>query len=174
MRPAEELRYLILAAQREGNRILGQALKPLGITPSQAEVLILLHERQPLTLSGLGDLLICESGSSPSRLVERLVAVGLVGRRVPKHDRRHIELSLTEEGTRIAAQIAKIERRLYALIDLATQRRDVDEVTGFLRAFVGDRPAGRALARRTASQTGSPGIPHPFESVSNQCATPET
>ena len=43
MRPVEELRFLILAAQREGNRMLSHALRPLGITPAQAEVLRLLQ-----------------------------------------------------------------------------------------------------------------------------------
>lgn len=65
MRPAEELRFLILAVQREGNRVLGQALKPLGVTASQAEVLRVLQDRQPLTLSGLGSLLVCEAATAP-------------------------------------------------------------------------------------------------------------
>ena len=79
--PAEELRYLILAAQREGNRAFARRLRPLGLTPSQAEVLRLLDERQPLSLTGLGELLVCESGTNPSRLVDRLVTTGLVRRR---------------------------------------------------------------------------------------------
>ncbi|MDR8407836.1 MarR family transcriptional regulator [Nonomuraea sp. 3-1Str] len=150
MRAAEELRYLILAAQREGNRLLGQALKPLGITPSQAEVLRILADHRPLTLSGLGELLVCESGNSPSRLVDRLATVGLVDRKVSAHDRRHIELSLTEEGMRLAGQITDIEHDLYRSIDAAAEGRDVDQITGFLRAFVADLPAGQALARRIA------------------------
>src|SRR6185369_17301991 len=109
MRPVEELRYLILAVQREGNRQLAQALRPHGITPSQAEVLRLLQERQPLTLSGLGELLVCESGTNPSRLVDRLVAAGLVSRVAGEHDRRQVELTLTPHGTRVAAQITSIE-----------------------------------------------------------------
>ena len=133
--------------------MLGQALKPLGVTPSQAEVLRLLQERQPLTLNGLGELRVCESGSSPSRLVDRLIFAGLVDRQVPEHDRRHIELSLTREGMRIAGEIAEIERRLYDMIDAAAEGRDVDEITGFLRVFVGDLPAGRALARRAEAHT---------------------
>ncbi len=133
--------------------MLGQDLKPLGVTPSQAEVLRLLHERQPLTLNGLGELLVCESGGSPSRLADRLITAGLVDRQVPEHDRRHIELSLTAEGTRIATQIAQIERRLYDMIDAAAQGHDVDAVTGFLRALVDGLPAGRALARRMQPET---------------------
>jgi DNA-binding MarR family transcriptional regulator len=148
VRPAEELRFLILAAQREGNRLLGQALRPLGITSSQAEVLRILEEHQPLTLTGLGELLICESGNNPSRLVDRLTAGGLVDRQVSALDRRHIELSLTEEGGRLARRIAEIEDDLYRSIDAAAGGHDLDEVTGFLRAFVEGLPAGQALARR--------------------------
>ncbi|MEO3792990.1 MarR family transcriptional regulator [Nonomuraea sp. B10E15] len=148
MRPAEELRYLILAAQREGNRMLGQALRPLGITPSQAEVIRVLREHGPLTLNGLGELLVCESGNSPSRLVDRLVTLGLVRRDVAAHDRRHIDLSLTEEGAELVRQVAEIEERLYQSIDAAAGGRDLEQVFAFLRAFVGDLPAGQALARR--------------------------
>lgn len=151
MRRAEELRYLILAAQREGNRLLGQALRPLGITSSQAEVIRVLHERQPLTLNGLGELLVCESGNSPSRLVDRLTVAGLVTRQPSEHDRRHVELTLTADGARLAEQIAEIETRLYASIDAAGAEFDLDQVAGFLRTFVADLPAGQALTRRAST-----------------------
>ncbi|MFE3205234.1 hypothetical protein [Embleya sp. NPDC059237] len=72
VRRAEHLRLAILAAQREGNRLLIQALKPHGITPSQAEVLRLLQQHGTLSLSGLGQLLVCESGTNASRLVDRV------------------------------------------------------------------------------------------------------
>jgi DNA-binding MarR family transcriptional regulator len=152
VRPAEELRYLILAAQREGNRLLAQALRPLGITPSQAEVIRILQDRRSLTLNGLGDLLVCESGNSPSRLVDRLTSVGLVDRQVSAHDRRHIELSLTEEGLRLARQIIEIEDDLYRSIDAAAEGHDLAAVTAFLRAFVAGRPAGEALTRRITAE----------------------
>jgi DNA-binding MarR family transcriptional regulator len=151
MHRSEELRYLILAAQREGNRMLAQALKPLGVTPSQAEVLSLLRTRQPLSLGGLGDLLVCESGSSPSRLVDRLVAAGLVERQVDDADRRHIRLSLSAEGARVAEEIAGIEADLHAAIDAVSAGHDMDEVIGLLWTLVRDLPAGRALERRKHS-----------------------
>ena len=103
MRSAEEVRYLILAAQREGNRQLAQALRPLGLTPSQAEVLRLLGDRQPLTLTGLGELLVCESGTNPSRLVDRLVTAGLVHRTESPHDRRQVALTLSGVEVQVAA-----------------------------------------------------------------------
>ncbi|RJQ82360.1 MarR family transcriptional regulator [Pseudonocardiaceae bacterium YIM PH 21723] len=148
MRPAEELRYLILAAQREGNRLLAKALRPLGVTPSQAEVLRVLQDHGPLPLNGLGELLVCESGGSPSRLVARLAEVGLLHREVAEHDRRHVELSLTADGRRLADRIAQIEQELYLTIDAATAGHDLTPILAFLREFTADLPAGQALARR--------------------------
>jgi len=148
MEAAEEVRYLILAAQREGNRRLAQQLRPLGVTPAQAEVLRLLAERQPLTMSGLGELLVCESGRNPSRLVDRLVTAGLVQRVTSRQDRRQVELTLTEAGASIARDVAAIEAELHQGIDTAGAGRDLDSVLGFLRSLVEGRSAGDAVARR--------------------------
>ena len=148
MRAAEEIRYLILAAQRDGNRQLSQALRPLGITPSQAEVLRLLADRQPLTLNSLGELLVCESGTSPSRLVDRLVAAGLVSRDAASHDRRAVEVALTQAGRRLVEGIVAIEEQLYGAIDEAGRDHDVEVVLRYLRTLVAGQPAGLAVLRR--------------------------
>ncbi len=97
MQPVEEFLYLVLAAQREGNRILTEALRPLDLTPSQAEVLRVLQEHQPLSLIALGDLLVCESGS-PSRLVNGLVEADLVKRVPSASNGRMVTLTLTAAG----------------------------------------------------------------------------
>ncbi|WP_433196595.1 MarR family winged helix-turn-helix transcriptional regulator [Nocardia sp. CA-107356] len=154
MRPAEELRYLILAIQREGNRKLSTELRPLGLTPSQAEVLRVLADHQPLTLAGLGDLLVCETGGSPSRLVDRLVAVGLIDKQTGPTDRRQITLGLTPAGRHLAAEVATVEERLYGAIDTATAGRPVTETLHLLRGFAADFPAVRAVERRAALRAG--------------------
>jgi DNA-binding MarR family transcriptional regulator len=148
MRPEEELRFLILAGQREGNRQLAQALRPMGVTPAQAEVLRLLDDRAPLTLSGLGELLVCESGTNPSRLVDRLVGTGLVNRVEAQQDRRVVELTLTAAGRRVAKQIAGVEELLYGYLRDAARDHDLDAALALLRALVRGTPAGEALARR--------------------------
>jgi MarR family transcriptional regulator, organic hydroperoxide resistance regulator len=150
MRTAEELRFLILAAQREGNRQLARDLRTLGVTPAQAEVLRVLQDRQPLTLTGLGELLVCESGTNPSRLVDRLVTAGLVHRVEAAHDRRQVDLSLTSAGRRLARQIAAIEERLYRDLEAAGTGHDVAAVVAYLSTLVKGRPAGEAVARRRA------------------------
>src|SRR6185369_14391199 len=152
MRPVEELRYLILAVQREGNRQLAQALRPHGVTPAQAEVLRLLQERQPLTLSGLGELLVCESGTNPSRLVDRLVAADLVNRVPGEFDRRQVELTLTAAGQRLARRVAGIEDEIHRQLEKAGSARELSAVIGYLRKLADDSPAGQAVALRAGRQ----------------------
>jgi MarR family transcriptional regulator, organic hydroperoxide resistance regulator len=147
MRTAEELRYLVLAAELEGKRQLAQQLRPLGLTPAQAEVLRVLADHAPLSLNGLGSLLVCESGTSPSRLVDRVVARGLVDRRPGATDGRAVELTLTPEGERLAREVAAIEEAMYATID-ALAGPDIGVSLEFLRSFVEGSPSGQALARR--------------------------
>jgi MarR family transcriptional regulator, organic hydroperoxide resistance regulator len=148
MRPAEELRYLILAIQREGNRLLATDLRPLGVTPSQAEVIRVLADHQPLTLAGLGELLVCETGSSPSRLVDRLVSAGLVRRESRSDDRRQVALSLTGDGAGLAERITHVEEALYERIDQLTDGAPMAEALSLLRSVAGAFPAGQALVRR--------------------------
>ncbi|WP_328332458.1 MarR family transcriptional regulator [Kribbella sp. NBC_00382] len=150
MKDAEELRYLILAIQREGNRLLAADLRPLGVTPSQAEVLRVLRDHGPLTLSALGGLLVCETGNSPSRLVDRLVAQGLVQRDTDPDDRRYLALSLTTEGKALSKRIVAVEEKLHTGIDQLVAGQPVAETLTTLRALAGAFPAGEALARRRA------------------------
>jgi DNA-binding MarR family transcriptional regulator len=148
MGPAEELRYLILALQREGNRLLAAGLRPLGLTPSQAETLRVLADYQPLTLTGLGELLVCETGDNPSRLVDRLVKLGLIRRTVDPGDRRHVNLTLTAAGRRRAGEVATVEAELHDAIAAVIAGQPVDQTLTLLRTMADAFPAGRALARR--------------------------
>ncbi len=140
---------MVLAAQREGQRLLAEALRPVGVTPTQSEVLSVLRSRQPLTLGELGGLLIAEIGS-PSRLVSGLVRAGLVARRPSLEDGRAVELRLTAQGETAAEAVAAVEQVLYRAIDEATAGIDTDAAITLLEAFVADRPTGRALQRRRA------------------------
>jgi DNA-binding MarR family transcriptional regulator len=156
VRTAELLRYLILAAQREGNRQLTLRLAELGVTPAQSEALRILAEHEPLALGELGDMLVCDTGTSPSRIVERLVAAGLVQRAASEHDRRQVRLTLTARGRETAARVADIEDHFYDLLDQASEGADIDAFITFLRAFTRQAPAGIALAKRLAAEEGQP------------------
>lgn len=156
----EELRYLILAVQREGNRMLTAALRPLDLTPSQAEVLRVLESHEPLSLVAVGERLICETGS-PSRLVTRLVERGLVEQKRSEEDERKVTLSLTDSGRKTAFQVAAVEAGMYASMKSLLQGISLEESLTLLRRFVDGRPTGKALSLRRTGHPPSPRGPVP-------------
>ncbi len=143
----EEIRYLILAAQREGNRALAGALRPFGLTPSKAEALRVMLDYAPLSLTALGDLLVCETGS-PSRLVQGLVKDGLIEKIFSPADKRMVTLSLTGIGRKMAEQISNLEARFYEMNAGLLTDAPVQEIIAFLWRYVDGKPAGLALTRR--------------------------
>ncbi|TFD72121.1 MarR family transcriptional regulator [Cryobacterium fucosi] len=154
MRQAELLRYLVLAAQREGYRRLTRELRAIGLTPAQSEVLRILGDHAPLSLSGLGGLLVSESGTNPSRLVDRLVTAGMIERAVDDADRRHVVLTLTEAGIAAEGAVRVVENRLYADLDTATSDLDLRPVINTLRRLSSGSLAGAALQNRLAHAIG--------------------
>ncbi|MFC4587119.1 MarR family winged helix-turn-helix transcriptional regulator [Sphaerisporangium corydalis] len=148
MRDAEEFRYLILAVQREGNRLLAAALRPLGLTPSQGEVVSVLDDRGPLTLSGLGELLVCETGANPSRLVDRLVTAGIVERVTATTDRRNVTLSLTPAGRELAERVQVVQDGLNGALEEMLTGQPVAPTLTTLRAVAAHFPAGETVRRR--------------------------
>jgi DNA-binding MarR family transcriptional regulator len=147
MKPIEELRYLVLAAQREGNRFLAEALQPLTLTPSQAEALRVLQDWQPLALVELGSLLVCEQGS-PSRLVAGLIAAGYIARAPSPEDKRKVVLTITPRGDEVVRRVAEIESALYATLSALIPDQQIETLLPILWNVVTGRPAGDALARR--------------------------
>jgi DNA-binding MarR family transcriptional regulator len=153
MEQAQHVRYLLLAVQREGNRFFADRLSELALTPSQAEVLRVLQDYQPLSLMGLGELLVCETGS-PSRLVNGMVEAGYVERITPPTDRRMVTLTLTEKGQAMATRVQGIEAEMDQIINgvLESATIPTGEMMDLLWKFIEGRPAGEALARRTGRQ----------------------
>jgi DNA-binding MarR family transcriptional regulator len=111
----------------------------------------ILGDHAPLSLTGLGELLVCESGTQPSRLVDRLVAAGLVERVTALDDRRHVTLTLTDTGRSVEAAVRDVEQRLYAEIDAATAGLDMHPVIEALRQLSAGQLAGNAVQNRIST-----------------------
>jgi DNA-binding MarR family transcriptional regulator len=148
--PQEELRFLILGAQREGNRVLTTLLAPLDVTPSQAEVLRCLAEAGPLSLNALGRRLVCESGS-PSRLVSTVVDRGWVERREDARDRRQVTLALTRAGMETEKAIRGVEQQLHAWIGTQLSTAEIASVARALGKLLRGTAAGKAIEQRTGA-----------------------
>ncbi|MCU1469291.1 MAG: MarR family transcriptional regulator [Glaciihabitans sp.] len=144
-----ELRYLVVATQREGNRTFARAVGELGLTPSHAEILVVLEEFGPMSLRDLGEMIVCEAGS-PSRIVDTLVQRGLLERGVDPNDRRAIVITLTAEGRGKLPALRRIEHEMDgATADQLTPTQQV-MVAGILRGFLAGTETGEALERRFA------------------------
>jgi DNA-binding MarR family transcriptional regulator len=152
MRPEEELRFLILGAQREGSRMLSAALSPVDLTPAQAEVVRCLADHGPMSLRELGGLLVCESGS-PSRLVDSMVKRAIVTRREDASDRRSVTLALTTEGKRLDRVVRKIEEALYQGIGEQLGAEAVGKALALLRPLVAGSLPGEAISRRKSAES---------------------
>ncbi|GAB3976641.1 hypothetical protein GCM10029978_064060 [Actinoallomurus acanthiterrae] len=100
----------VKAAHREINRRFSDALRPLGITVVQAEAVLVLAAG-PLSLKELGARVVAETGN-PSRLVDRLVALGLVRRGASPDDGRRVQVALTDRGRRMESDIRQVRRPL--------------------------------------------------------------
>lgn len=142
-----ELRYLLLAAQREGARYLAARLRPLNLTPAQAEILLVLSERAPLTLAEVGRLIVCES-HSPSRIVDTLVKRGLVSREPGQVDRRVVYLGLTAQGEELLPALRDIDAAVDAAAGDQLSANEKRVMIGALRRITDGTVSGAALAAR--------------------------
>lgn len=145
----DEVRYLILALQREGNRQLAQVLAPASVTPSQSEAISLLARHEVLSLRELGILLVCETGDSPSRLIDRLVRRGLVRKVQSEVDRRAISLTLTDMGfDAFKKTIQPSEQMIRQSIRASLSREDLNQLCRLLSHMAEKSGANLALQAR--------------------------
>jgi DNA-binding MarR family transcriptional regulator len=150
MSPQEELRYLILVVQRDGNRQLADVLRPLNLTPSQAEVIQVLQQYQPMTLLQLGERLVCENGS-PSRLIKGMVEAGWVEKSTNPDDGRAVLLQLTETARAILPQLNAIEHQFNENIATLLDQETIGILLERIWPLVRETEGGQALLHRKHS-----------------------
>lgn len=154
----EEFGLLLKALARETDRRINDLLRPLGITASQAEALQLLDRYGPLSLGELGALLIAEGGH-PSRLVDRMVASGLLQRESASDDRRRIEISCTPRGRELAREAHEHKEGFRAWMRDQLDGLDLSATTTLLEACLVDTPLAETVRqRRTRALAGE--APH--------------
>ena len=138
--------YLFRSEESLATREYGKLLEPLGITPNQSEVLLVLGEHAPLSLKGLGESLICEE-KSPSRLVQALIKKGLVKKEISSKDKRSSRLSLTAAGADLLPKIAEQEAIFGK--HLAQQVPNLEAFSQILEEFLVDSFYEDKLKRRS-------------------------
>jgi DNA-binding MarR family transcriptional regulator len=145
--PLFEFALLVKAIQRELERQVNDAMRPLGLTAPQADALVVIGQAEPLSLKELGDLLIAEAGH-PSRLVDRLVEGGLVERRAAGDDRRRVELSLTAKGRRLEKRVLSAREGVFELARELVGDRDLRPALELMRDLSQYTAYAELIARR--------------------------
>jgi len=75
-------------------------LNEIGLAPMQAMALTSLEPEEPMPMSALAGVLMCDN-SNVTGIVDRLEALGLVERRPAERDRRVKAVALTERGVAV-------------------------------------------------------------------------
>jgi DNA-binding MarR family transcriptional regulator len=145
--PLFELALMVKAGQRELERRMNDAMRPLGLTAAQADALTVIGQAELLSLKELGELLIAEAGH-PSRLVDRLVEAGLVERRAADDDRRRNELSLTQRGRRLEKRVLAARESVLQLGRELVAGRDLRPALELLRDLLQYSAYAELVARR--------------------------
>ena len=98
-----------------------KTLKPFGITMQQYNVLrILKGAGEPITTSVIRERLL-DKMSDTSRMVERLFQKELVIREVCAHDKRLVDVSLSDKGYRLIEAMNNINYELDSIFDNITE-----------------------------------------------------
>ena len=144
----EDLAEALLAASRA---LVGIAIRGLGavapdVTLAQHRVLLLLHDRDELSVNDIAHLLEVNQ-SNASRHASRLTELGLVARETAPHDARAVALRLTPAGR---ARVKAVKQARLAEIRSVLSRMavaDVRRVAAALRAFeaAADVPAAHEV-----------------------------
>ena len=147
MDPLYELALTIKAGHRELDRLMNEAMRPLGLTAAQADALDVVGRAGPVSLRELGELLVAESGH-PSRLVDRLVEAGLVERRPGRDDRRRVELSLTARGRSVRERVTETRQAVLDVGRAMLGDADLEPALVVLRSLLAQTPSAGLVERR--------------------------
>lgn len=103
--PAEEALLNIVRTADAIQREIAEVLKPLGLTPTQYNVLRILRGagEEGRTCGEVGERMVTRD-PDVTRMVDRLVARGLIARQRAQDDRRVVLTKITPQGLRLLDQ----------------------------------------------------------------------
>ena len=123
----EQLCFALYAASRRMTATYRPLLEALDLTYPQYLVMLVLWERDGLTVRELGDRLQLDSGTL-TPLLKRLEQAGLLGRRRRQSDEREVEITLTQAGHNLHVRATEVPRcmaeRLCMTAESFTRLRD--------------------------------------------------
>ncbi|MCG8285599.1 MarR family transcriptional regulator [Acinetobacter seifertii] len=102
-----QLCFLIYSTNLALNQLYRKLLTPLGITYPQYLVMLVLWEKDEITVSEIGNKLFLES-STLTPILKKLEAMQLVNRTRSKEDERQVIITLSKKGKKLKEQAINI------------------------------------------------------------------
>ena len=121
MKLANQLCFPLYAAARNVTGLYTPWLKPLGLTYTQYIVLLVLWEKDGISVTEIGDRLMLDNGTL-SPLLKKMEQAGYVERRRCRADDRVVEISLTERGRELQEKASDIPLKVSGCIDLPAEK----------------------------------------------------
>lgn len=116
------------------------------VTVPQLRVLVMIYTQGAMNLTRVAEGLEI-SPSNASRICDRLIRAGLLDRREASADRRHISLSLTEQGRQLVRKVTRHRRRAIERVLRVMSAKERTAVVAALDTFAtaAGEPGGDAV-----------------------------
>jgi DNA-binding MarR family transcriptional regulator len=121
MKLANQLCFPLYAAARNVTGLYTPWLKPLGLTYTQYIVLLVLWERDGISVTEIGEKLMLDNGTL-SPLLKKMEQAGYIERRRSRGDDRVVEITLTEQGRALREKAKDIPAGVAGCVDLPPEK----------------------------------------------------
>lgn len=131
-----QLCFPLYAAAKEVVKAYTPFLSPLGLTYTQYLVLLVLWEKEAMSVKELGELLFLDSGTL-TPVLKRLEKQGLLKRERSKEDERVVIAELTDEGQSLKEKAVEIPKKMACCVPLS--QTDAKELYRILYTLLGKK-----------------------------------
>lgn len=117
LRLSQQLCFALYSATHAITRLYKGSLEKVGLTYPQYLVMIVLWEADKVSVKHIAEQLDLDSASL-TPILKRLEKAGFLGRVRNTHDERALDVSLTQAGRDLQAQVADIQQQVVCKTDL--------------------------------------------------------
>lgn len=128
-----QLCFLLYVTSKEIIRKYTVALKPFDLTYTGFIAMLALEEDEQISVKELGSRLYLDSGTL-TPLLKKLEDKGYVLRERSKQDERQMNVSLTEQGRKVHAQLPCISEQI--AIDMELTAEQYEQLKHILKGFI--------------------------------------
>ena len=121
MKLDNQLCFPLYAAARNVTGLYTPWLKPLELTYTQYIVLLVLWEKDGISVTEIGERLMLDNGTL-SPLLKKLEQAGYVSRQRSREDERIVVITLTDAGKALQEKAKDVPRQVGACIDLPPEK----------------------------------------------------